>query len=127
MPKNLKEAVLTPLIKKLILDPEIFNNFRPISNLPFISKIIEKVVASRLNSHMISNDLHELMQSSYKKFQSTETALTCVLDDFLCALDDKRNVCLIGLDLSAAFDTVDHGILLDCLETRLGIHGTALD
>ena len=91
MPKDLKQAMLIPIIKKIILDPEIFNHFRPISNLPFISKIIQKVVASRLNSHMVSNGLHELMQSSYKEFHSTETALTCVLDDLLRAIDDRKN------------------------------------
>ena len=52
MPEDLKEAVLIPLIKKANLDPEIFNNFRPISNLTFISKLIEKIVAKRLNQHM---------------------------------------------------------------------------
>merc|ERR1712237_262375 len=121
------EAILKPLIKKICLDPEIFNNFRPISNLTFISKLIEKIVAKRLNKHMTENDLHEIMQSSYKQHHSTETALTCVQDDFLRAIDDKKTVLLLMLDLSAAFDTVDHTILIDRLRNRLGIGGTALD
>ena len=119
--------MLVPLIKKIVLDPEILNSFRPISNLPFISKIIEKVVASRMNQHMLSNNLHEIMQSSYKEFHSTETALTCVLDDLLCAIDDKKSALLLMLDLSAAFDTVDHNILLNRMENRLGIRGNALN
>ena len=126
MPVNLKEAILKPLIKKLCLDPEVLKNFRPISNLAFISKLIEKIVAKRLNKHMIKNNLHEIMQSSYKEHHSTETALTCVQDDFLRAIDDKKSVLLLMLDLSAAFDTVDHTILINRLKNRLGIGGTAL-
>ena len=76
---------------------------------------------------MIDNDLHEIMQSSYKQHHSTETALTCVQDDFLRAIDDKKSVLLLMLDLSAAFDTVDHTILINRLRNRLGIGGTALD
>ena len=127
MPDNLKEAILKPLIKKICLDPEIFNNFRPISNLTFISKLIEKIVAKRLNVHMVTNNLHEIMQSSYKQHHSTETALTCVQDDFLRAIDNKKSVLLLMLDLSAAFDTVDHTILINRLKTRLGIGGVALN
>ena len=126
IPDNLKEAILSPLIKKACLDPEIFNNFRPISNLSYISKLIEKVVANRLDDHMVSNGIHEIMQSSYKKFHSTETALTTVQDDFLMAVDKRKAVLLLMLDLSAAFDTVDHDILINRLKIRLGIGGTAL-
>ena len=66
------------------------------------------------------------MQSSYKKFHSTETSLNLVLDDMLCAIDTKKLGLLIMQDLSAAFDTVDHKILLSRMETRLGICGNAL-
>ena len=113
MPDDYKNAVLIPLLKKISLDQEIFNNFRPISNLVYISKLIEKVIASRLHSHMTNNNLYEELQSSYRKFHSTETALTCVHDDILRAIDDNKSVLLITLDLSAAFDTVDHDVLLD--------------
>ena len=109
------------------LDQEIFNNFRPISNLVYISKLIEKVIASRLHSHMTNNNLYEELQSSYRKFHSTETALTCVHDDILRAIDDNKSVLLIMLDLSAAFDTVDHDVLLERLKSGLGICGTALN
>ena len=110
----------------ICLDPEILNNFRPISNLTFISKLIEKIVAKRLNKHMVQNNLHEIMQSSYKQHHSTETALTCVQDDLLRAIDEKQSVMLLMLDLSAAFDTVDHTILINRLRNRLGIGGIAL-
>ena len=126
MPDDLKEAILTPMIKKICSDPEILNNFRPISNLTYISKLIEKIVAKRLSKHMAENNLHEVMQSSYKQHHSTETALTCVQDDFLRAVDSKKSVLLLMLDLSAAFDTVDHTILINRLRNRLGIGGIAL-
>jgi hypothetical protein len=76
---------------------------------------------------MLENGLHEVLQSAYKKFFSTETATLKVQDDILCALDDKKCVVLILLDLSAAFDTVDHDILLNRMSTRLGITGNALE
>ena len=127
MPDDYKNAVLIPLLKKISLDQEIFNNFRPISNLVYISKLIEKVIASRLHSHMTNNNLYEELQSSNRKFHSTETALTCVHDDILKTIDDNKSVLLIMLDLSAAFDTVDHDVLLERLKSGLGICGTALN
>ena len=119
MPDDYKNAVLIPLLKNISLDQEMFNNFRPISNLVYISKLIEKVIASRLHSHMTNNNLYEELQSSYRKFHSTETALTCVHDDILRAIDDNKSVLLIMLDLSAAFDTVDHDVLLERLKSYL--------
>ena len=126
MPSDFKEAILRPLLKKICLDPDILNNFRPISNLMYVSKLIERVVATRLHSHMESNKLYEEFQSSYRKCHGTETALTCVNDDILRAIDENKSVLLVMLDLSAAFDTVDHNILLHRLEHRLGISGVAL-
>ena len=71
-----QEAVLDPVIKKDSLDHEIYQNYRPISNLRFVSKATEKVVASRLTDHLEDNNLLEIFQSAYKKGHSTETALT---------------------------------------------------
>ena len=87
----------------------------------YIPKLIERVVASRLHSHMITNDLYEEYQSSYRKLHSTETALVSVHDDILRAIDDNKCIILIMLDLRAAFDTVDHEILLWGLSCKLGI------
>jgi DNA-directed RNA polymerase subunit F len=112
MPVNLKEAIITPLLKKLKLDPELLKFFQPISNLTYISKLIERVVAARFNTHMKENNLHEIMQSAYRSGHSTETALLKVKDDILQAIDNHQCVLLILLDLSAAFDTVDHEVLL---------------
>ena len=92
----------------------------------YISKLIERVVASRLHSHMITNDLDEEYQSSYRKLHSTETALVSVHDDILRAIDDNKCILLIMLDLRAAFDTVDHEILLRRSSCILGISVSAL-
>ena len=127
MPDDYKNAVLVPVLKKISLDQEIFTNFRPISYLVYISKVIENVIASRLPSHMTNNNLYEELLSSYRKFHSTETALTCVHDDILRTIDDSKAVLHIMLDLSAAFDNVDHDVLLGRLKPGLGICGTALN
>ena len=107
------------------------NDFFPkpphyISNLIFISKLTEKVVASQLVDYVMRNDLDETFQSAYKQLHSTKTALVRVNNDILVALDNHQSVILLLLDLSAAFDTVDHGILLDRLSHRFGICGLAL-
>ena len=126
VPIAMKEASLSPLLKRPSLDHEQFPNFRPISNLPFISKCTEKVVASRLTSHVNNNNLSEIFQSAYKRGHSTETALVRVQNDILRAIDNGDCVILLLLDLSAAFDTVDHNILLSRLGNRFGVEGTAL-
>ena len=81
-------------------------NYRPVSNLPFVSKIVKKVVASRPNIHMAQNSVLEPSQSAYRKHHSTETALLRVHNDILQAIDRKKWVMLLLLDLSAAFDTI---------------------
>ena len=126
MPMSLKKALVIPLLKKLNLILEILKNFRPVSNLVYVSKLIERIVAVRITDHMVTNNLHELLQSSYKKFHSCETALIKVQNDILQALDGKKCVLLVLLDLSAAFDTVDHNMLLKMLSERIGLAGTAL-
>ena len=126
MPISMKNAVLSPLLKKPSLDFEIFSNFRPVSNLKFLSKVIEKVAAMRLTNYLCDNDLNESLQSAYKKHHSCETALLRVQNDILKSIDDKQCVVLLLLDLSAAFDTVDHKILLHRLRSRFGIKGKAL-
>ena len=127
VPPSLKTAVLLPLLKKPSLDHEILSNYRPISNLKVISKIIEKVVAVRLQDYLESNQLNEPLQSAYKRFHSCETALVRVHNDILRAIDDRHCVILLLLDLSAAFDTVDHDILLTRLKSKFSICGTALE
>ncbi len=125
-PSALKSARVGPLLKKPTLDPEQFKSYRPVSNLPFISKVVEKAVALRLNTYMHDNGLNEKYQSAYKQHHSTETALLCVSNSILRCVDEKRAVLLVLLDLSAAFDTVDHDVLLDRMCRRLGIHDISL-
>ena len=122
-----KLAHLSPLIKGLILDNSKLKNYRPISNLAFIAKLIERVVHIRLNNHMIANNLNIPYQLAYKKFHSTETLLIRIVNDVLIACDEKKATVLMMLDLSAAFDTVDHNRLLDILQREIGIEGTALN
>ena len=115
-----------PLLKKLILDKEIFKNYRPVSNLAFVSKVIEKASLKQMSSHMTTHHLHTPSQSAYRPLHSTETALLKIQNDILISLDSSKGVMLILLDLSAAFDTIDHGVLLSRLESRIGVKDTAL-
>ena len=127
VPSSMKKAVLCPSLKKVSLDFEIFANFRPVSILKFLSKVMEKVAAARLWDYLCENDLNEIFQSAYKKHHSCETALTRVQNDILTAIDNKQCVALVLLDLSAAFDTVDHKILLHRLQYKFGIKGKAYE
>ena len=126
VPKSMKSAIVTPLLKKSTLDPDILKNYRPVSNLSYISKLLERVVAGRLTDYMTENNLHEHLQSAYKPGHSTETALVKVQNDILTSIDQHGVVILVMLDLSAAFDTIDHDILFSRMENTLGITGQAL-
>jgi hypothetical protein len=126
LPTSMKKALVMPLLKKLILDKEIFNNYRPVSNLAFVSKVIEKASLKQMSGHMDINHLHTPSQSAYRPLHSTETALLKIQNDILLSLDSSKGVLLILLDLSAAFDTIDHDILLSRLQFRIGVTDTAL-
>ena len=126
VPSDFKTAVVKPLLKKPSLDKNHLKNYRPVSNLPFISKILEKVVLSQLLSHLETNNLCNPFQSAYRAGHSTETVLLRVVNDILSALDDDKLSVLLLLDNSAAFDTIDHSVLLSRLETVFGIRSTAL-
>ena len=109
------------------MNHEEFSSFRPISNLTFISKCVEKVVASHICCHVEDNNLNEIYQSAYIPHHSMETALIKVQNDILRAIDNNSCVILVLLDLSPEFDTVDHSILLHRLSHRFGIVDSALE
>ena len=125
-PKAWKEALVFPLLKKLGMD-FIFENFRPVSNLLFVSKLTERAAFNQTHVHMSTNNLYPCAQSSYRKNHSTETALLKVKNDILLNMNRQHVTLLVLLDLSAAFDTVDHGIMLERLSSKLGLCDTALD
>jgi len=125
MPSDLKIPIIKPLLKKLGLDL-VKQNYRPVSNLPFLGKLIERIVALQIVDHLQANYLMNTFQSAYREYHSTETALLKVQNDILMHLDKSNTVMLVLLDLSAAFDTIDHGILLKRVERRCGIKGNAL-
>ena len=105
-PKMLKTALVRPLLKREDLNTSILANYRPVSNGPFIRKVLEKVAVNRILKHLTSNNLHEECDSAYRTLHSTETALLRVQHDIATTLDQNRAVILDMLDLSAAFDTI---------------------
>ena len=125
-PSQFKVAQVTPLIKKEGLEANDPANYRPISNLNTISKVIEHLCLSRILPHIAATGRFNPLQSAYRKNHSTETALLKILDDLYRIIDDRRSAVLIGLDLSAAFDTIEHDILVERLRTVFSVTGTAL-
>jgi len=101
-------------------------NYRPISNLSFLSKLTERIVKTRLTNHLSSNALLNSFQSAYTKFHSTESALLGVNDHIINAISQQKVTALCLLDLSAAFDTIDHSILIERLTSWFGLNGTVL-
>ncbi|XP_072018453.1 uncharacterized protein [Amphiura filiformis] len=125
-PNAAKHAIIKPLLKKPSLNRNVLKNYRPVANLTFIGKIIEKIACSRLTDHMNLYNLADPFQSAYRSHSCTESALIKVKNYIMFALDSNQVVLLVLLDLSAAFDTIDHGILLSRLSNRLGVKGVAL-
>lgn len=120
-----KRAIVKPIVKSK-LDPQSLCSFRPVSNLSFMSKVMEKVILEQLLDHLQYTDAFPDNQSAYRQFYSTETALCSMVNDMHEMLDSGKGGVLVLLDLSAAFDTVVHDTLLfDC--ERLGIKGDALE
>lgn len=114
------------ILKKNTLDPESLSSYRPVSQLQFIPKIIEKVVADCLCPYLKDNNTLKHLLSAYKPGHSVETALIRVTSDILKSLDNKQMVLLVLLDLSAAFDTVDHDLLLARMYHHFGMSDDVL-
>jgi exonuclease III len=125
-PKQFKLSSVIPLLKKYNLDKEELSNYRPISHLSFLSKLTERVVKQRLTHHLSSNHLLNSFQSAYTTHHSTESTLLSVHDHIIKAMAQQRITALCLLDLSAAFDTIDHSILIHRLSSWFGLNGTVL-
>ena len=126
-PSSHQHAIVFPRLKKASLDPDSLSSYRPISNLSFISKVVERTVASRFNQHAATHQLLPVNQSAYRRYHSTESALLSVHNDLVRSLDNGDISCLLLLDLSSAFDTVDHPILCSVLQKRFAVTDTCLD
>ena len=120
-----KTAVVRPLLKKIGLEL-IKQNFRLVSNLAFISKIVERAMLLQLSQHCQDFNLQPDYQSAYRPDYSCEMAILKISNDILWAFENKSITALVAIDLSAAFDTVDHEILLQILNAKYGITGQAL-
>ena len=125
VPDHWKRALVLPILKKFGLD-FMFENFRPISNLPFVAKSAEKATISQLSIHCVENVPFPECQSAYRKNHSTETALLKIQNDILLSIYRQEVTLLVLIDISAAFDTIDHAILLETLEKDFGVTGNAL-
>ena len=108
------------------LDREMLKNYRPVSNLSFLSKVIEKVISFRILGHILDNNIVDSFQSAYRAGHICETALLRVYNDIVTTVGKGNGSFLVLLDLSAAFDTIDHDNLFYILEKYVGIGGSAL-
>ena len=125
-PQCFKSALVTPILKKRCLDHNDLNNYRPVSNLCFIAKILEKLVLSQVSSYLNSHNLYNTCQSAYRPGHSTETALLKVVNDLFLSLN-KGNISVLALlNFSSAFDTIDHTIIVHRLHTDFGFTDTVL-
>ena len=124
-PQNFKEAHVRPLLKKTSFPKNELKNHRPVSNLSFISRILEKIVPNRLQAHIKNNHLSNPLESAYRKHHSTESALLKVHNDIIISMEKGEVTALTLFDLLAAFDTIDHATLTDRLSDWYGISGQA--
>ena len=121
-----KHVIICPIIKDHNIDKNILGNYRPVSQITLISKLTENIVYKQIIKYIEENNLLDEFQSAYRALHSTETALINVMDDFLNFKDSNCPIQILLLDLSAAFDTLDHSILEKRL-LGLGIEKLALN
>ena len=115
-PSQLKNAIISPILKKISLYPDCLSHYLPVSNIPFVTKLVEKEVPKQYLAHLEINCVNNKFQSANKAHHSTEMALVRVQNDVPQAADRKGGVIMLPLDLSAAFDTIDHELLLSILD-----------
>ena len=120
-----KLALLNPLLKKVGLDCDNLSNYRPVSNLSFLSKLIERAALDQLASFIDTNNIVPSLQSAYRRHHSVESALCRIHNDLVLSVCEGKPCLLVLLDLSAAFDTIDHELLLEDLYA-VGVREEAL-
>lgn len=108
------------------MDPTQLKNYRPISKLPLLSKILEKVVADQLTTFLEKHEIYDKFQMGFRKSHSTETALLKVSSDIMMSADSGASSVMVLLDLTSAFDTIDHTIPINRLWDIVGVSGLAL-
>ena len=119
----MKTASITPIIKDAKGNADDLNNYRPVSQLPIFSKIIERIISPEITHFLINNNILHPHQSAYMPGLSTETAICMINNDILSS---RKSTLIMLLDMSAAFDTLNHTILLSRLR-EIGISGAALE
>ena len=122
VPQSMKYVYITPILKKHNLDSSILSDYRPVSQLSSMSKTMERIVARQIIYYIILNCIVDYLKSAYLPSRSTETALNIVFNDIILSMDNKVYCYLVLLDLSSAFDTLNHRIL-SCRLREIGIHG----
>ena len=122
-PKMIKKAIVVPIHKGG--DPEIISNYRPISKLPYLSKIIEKCLKSRLVNYFYRHNLWNNIQFGFQKGLSTQDAVIHLTEKIYENLNDKLSTVAVYIDFSKCFDTLNRNILLRKMEAY-GIRGTVL-
>ena len=125
-PSCFKTAHVTPLLKKAGLERNALKNYQPVSKIGYISKLIAKAVGKQVNEHIAHEGISNMNQSAYRAFHSTEMALPIIQNDIANLMDKGAAVGLVLLDLSTAFDTIDHSILFDCFQHWYGIDEAVL-
>ena len=125
-PESLKTALLKALLKQIKLDSDDLSNYRPVSNLAFISKLIEKCAEIQITEHIDNNGLFPALQSGYRKNHSCETAVVRIYSDLLMAIDKQSHAILVLIDLSAAFDTINHTLLIKKLKNVYHLDGQVI-
>jgi Reverse transcriptase (RNA-dependent DNA polymerase) len=126
-PDCFKQAIVVPLLKKHNLYSSVMKKYQPVSNLLFVSKLLEKVVQLQLQSHLLSNGLVPPTQTAYRAHYITKTVLLNIFIDRLMASGRGEATVRSMLNLSAANDTVDHDALHARLQRMFGFNGSALN
>ena len=114
-----KVTLVKPLLKKMGL-ALVAPNYHPVSNLPFLSKVLERCVINQFTAHCDTSKLLPGYQSAYSRNYSCETALIKITNDCLWAMENQMVTAVVVISLSATFNKVNHEILLEVLNMKFG-------